>query len=97
MMGNGIRIVKMALVFIHTQSEKNMREIGSTDRNMEKVHIITKMGINILEIGLKIRKTDEEFLSIQVVQFMMESGLMIRHAIKVRLFILAKINMKEIS
>lgn len=51
MMGNGIRIVKMALVFIHTQSEKNMREIGSTDRNMEKVHIITKMGINILEIG----------------------------------------------
>ena len=51
MMGNGIRIVKMALVFIHTQSEKNMREIGSTDKNMEKVHIITKMGINILEIG----------------------------------------------
>ena len=51
MMGNGIRIVKMALVFIHTQSEKNMREIGSTDRNMEKVHIITKMGISILEIG----------------------------------------------
>jgi hypothetical protein len=87
----------MALVFIHTQSEKNIREIGSTDRNMEKVHIITKMGINILEIGLKIRKTDEEFLSIQVVQFMMESGLTIRHAIKVRLFILAKINMKEIS
>lgn len=40
---------------------------------------------------------DEEFLSIQVVQFMMESGLTIRHAIKVRLFILAKINMKEIS
>ena len=51
MMGNGIRIVKMALVFIHTQSEKNIREIGSTDRNMEKGHIITKMGINILEIG----------------------------------------------
>ena len=74
-----------------------MREIGSTDRNREKVHIITKMGISILEIGLKIRKMDEEFLSIQVVQFMMESGSTIRHAIKVRLFILAKINMKEIS
>lgn len=40
---------------------------------------------------------DEEFLSIQVVQFMMESGSTIRHAIKARLFILAKINMKEIS
>ena len=51
MMDNGIKIVKMALVFIHTQSENNLSEIGSTDRNIDKVHIITKMGINISEIG----------------------------------------------
>jgi hypothetical protein len=47
MMVNGTRIARMALVFIHTLLEKNMREIGSMDRNMEKVLIITKMVINI--------------------------------------------------
>lgn len=51
MMDNGIRIAKMALVFIHIPSEKNMREIGSMDKNMVKVHTTTKTEINTLETG----------------------------------------------
>lgn len=39
----------------------------------------------------------EEFLNIRAAQFMMESGLMTKLVIKARLFILAKINTKEIS
>jgi hypothetical protein len=51
MMANGTKIAKMALVYIHIQSEKNMREIGLMDKNMERVLTITKMEINTLEIG----------------------------------------------
>jgi len=47
MMGNGTRIVKMALVFILTQSEKNMREIGLMVKSTGKVPTTTKMGTNI--------------------------------------------------
>jgi hypothetical protein len=97
MMGNGIRIAKMALVFILIPSEKSMREIGSMDKNMGKEHTTTKMGINTLETGLKIRKMVGEYLNILVELFTMENGLTIKLVIKDKLFILAKINTKEIS
>ncbi len=40
---------------------------------------------------------EEEFLNILVELFMMESGLTIKLVIKDKLFILVKINMREIS
>ena len=64
---------------------------------MEKVHTIIRTEINTLVSGLRIKRTVMEYFNMKMEQFMMESGSTIRHAIKVRLFILAKINMKEIS
>ncbi len=84
MMDNGIRIVRMALVFILTLSAKNIREIGWMDRNMVKERITIKMETNTLEIGLKIKKMAEESLNIPVALSTMENGSMIKHVIKVK-------------
>jgi hypothetical protein len=43
-------------------------------RNTAKVHISTKMVINLSEIGLKIEKMGMEYLNIQMALFMMENG-----------------------
>lgn len=47
MKGNGLKIEKLDSESTHTQTVKNIKEIGWMDKNMEKGHIIIKMVIFI--------------------------------------------------
>jgi hypothetical protein len=82
--GNGLKIEKLVSEFSFTQINKSTKEIGLMEKNMEKELIIIKMEINILEIGLKIKKTEWVSYSMHQELYTMVSGLMIKHAIKVK-------------
>lgn len=81
---NGLKIEKLVLEFSFTPINKSMKEIGLTAKNMEKELIIIKMEINILETGLKIKKMEWVFYNMHQELFIMVSGSMIKHAIKVK-------------
>ena len=67
------------------------------DRNTEKERITTRMEINILETGSKIKRMVMEYYSTPVGLSTTENGLMTRHLIKGKSSTPTKINMKAIS
>lgn len=66
-------------------------------KNMERVHISTKMEINLQEIGLEIEKMDMECSNMPMALSMMGSGLMIELRTKAKLHMLIKTNTKAFS
>lgn len=61
---------------------------------MEKELIILLQGISISVNGQKTKRMGMEYYNIKMEQYMMDNGRMINLKIKVRLFMLTKINMK---
>lgn len=56
--------------------EKNMKVTGRTVTSMVKVHIVTPLGMYILDHGWQEKKVDKEFLNIKMELFTRASGRM---------------------
>jgi len=82
MMATGSKAKDMVKVFIHTQVEMFMKEIGLTEKRTVKASTNSPVETSTKVIGSKVKDMTKEYTHQPMVNYMMDNGLKVKSTVK---------------